>query len=93
MTISVRDTESSAEEGWVKLRLEMHGVDEVLCSESARQSHQVLSDELYIGHFNGMFFLDFGAGVIDPDNEEEFRQSAFYVVAKAVKWEVEEYTE
>jgi hypothetical protein len=91
VVISTRDRDSTVNEGWVNLRLELHDVEELSCHESPRGSYQVLSTALYIGHFDDLLFLDFGGGVPDPQSIEEFRRSKFYFAGRSLSWEVLPY--
>jgi hypothetical protein len=88
IVLSVQDQQTEANDKWVNLHLRLEDVREFAFNESPRASYQVLSDELRIGYFNELYFLDFGGSVNEPTVVEDYRRSKFYAAARSIMWEI-----
>ena len=91
--ISAKDNESSQNNGWVNVNIEIDKVTEFNFRESAKESYQVLSSGLHILELTGLFYFDFGFYVDAPQKSEEFKESNFYIVGQNLSWKVELYQE
>ena len=91
--ISVRDSQTMANEGWVNLRFELTDVKEFRFVESRTLVTYTVIYEAHIASFDDLFFLDFGGLTDDPASAQDCRKSDFYIATKKAEWEVEPYQE
>lgn len=89
LTLSLRDSETERNEGWVNLVLELDGITEFALRESA-VSYQVIF-EMHVAEFEGVLFIDFGGCTEQPRDVDGFRASQFYCASKSVVWRLEPY--
>jgi hypothetical protein len=92
VTISLRDSQTQENGGWVNLVIEMEGVAEFVFREG-RVSYQVICPEIHIGRFEGLLFIDFGGCTEQPEDANGFRSSEFYFASRSVRWRIEPYQE
>jgi hypothetical protein len=90
VTLSVRDSQSQQNEGWVNLVVEMGDVIEFAFREGST-SYQVISSEIHIAQFSSVFFIDFGGCIEQPKDVHGFRASDFYCASRTIYWKVEPY--
>jgi hypothetical protein len=90
VTLSVRDSQTQQDEGWANLIIEMGEVTEFAFRENST-SYQVISSEIHVAQFDGVFFIDFGGCVEQPRDALGFRASDFYCASRSVHWKVEPY--
>src|SRR5439155_25924978 len=91
--ISVRDSQTMANEGWVNLRLELADVKEFRFVESSTSVTYTVIYEAHIASFDDLFFIDFGGLSDHTASAEDCRKSEFYIAAKKAEWDVESYQE
>jgi hypothetical protein len=87
--LSVRDKLSNA--GWCNLVLMLSEVLELKVAEPHGGNNSVLSDGLKLAWFDGSVFIDLSLNGNDLKSIDGFRRSNRYVVAKELRWRVEEY--
>jgi len=91
--LSVQDQQCPQNKGWVNVNLQFVNVREFSMTHSAEEYHQVISDEIHIQHLNGLFFVDLGASIDQPNTIDQFKKSRFYLACESIQWNVVAYTE
>jgi hypothetical protein len=87
---SARDRDNDA--NWCNVTWYVNQLAECLVAEG-RVTNIILSQGLQIGWFSNKVYLDFAPYTVEPDDEEDFRRSGFYVSGAIATYEVGPYEE
>lgn len=92
LTLSVRDRETSEDNGWVNLTLEIGEVTQFILIEG-NGTCSVLSNGLSVGFFDERIYLDFCPHAEASDSLADFLKSRFLVAGKNCVWTISPYTD
>lgn len=91
LEIACRDAESTANEGWVSVRIRMQNVQDFTVRESPQTTLQVLSDGLHIQPMGAGVAIEFGGATEPPQTKGELQKSDGYAIGSEIEMEVGPY--
>ena len=92
VVISTRDKSTTDNNGWANVVFEIEQVSEYRLQDRPKHRHQVLSNGIHFGEYDGNIFIDVGSLLDDPDGLEEFRTSEWYVAGRLLNYDVKAYS-
>jgi hypothetical protein len=90
--LQVMDRQAPEPFSWVLLHLVMDAAVYFIWAENNKRSNQVIgANDLHIGWFDGLFYIDFGDAPDGTDTPEKYYRSTALVVGRSVSWEITPY--
>jgi hypothetical protein len=91
LAIACRDSQTSANEGWVTVRVLVRNVQEFSVMERPRTTLQVLPEGLHIRVIDEAVGVEFGGAIEAPESISQLRKSDAFAVGEQVDMEVGPY--